>query len=108
MGNKNYKVVPENYKMASQKEINLRPGLRKYEGCGNNITEALERLKEVCEAYEIPTPMPVPDDKYSYYCGIITFDTFFKSEKKLNTVCFTNIGNKYIAHIYYYINKHDF
>ena len=84
MGNRHYKAVPEQYKMASQKEITLRSGLRKYEGCGNTITEALERLTEVCEAYGIPTPIPVPDNRHSYYCGVMTIDTLFKSEKKLN------------------------
>lgn len=109
MGNHvSYKPIYEHYKMTTQLEMISKRGFRKYEGCGNTFSEALNRLTEVCEIYGIPTPRHVPNDIHTYYCGIISINTVFNKEKKFNTVFFTNIGNKYIAHIYYYITKHDF
>lgn len=102
MGNtSSYELIPENYKMATQVECAMQPYARRFEGCGNTSGEALERLKEVCETYNIPVPKPVPNHKNSYYCGTVTVNFLLKSKKRFNTVWFTNINDKYTAHIFY-------
>lgn len=102
MGNQSsYETFPMTLKMATQAEAALQPYAQKFEGCGNTTIEALNRLSEICEIYNIPKPQLIPDYKDSYFCGTIPVLKMIKHEEKYNTVWFTNINGKYTAHIYY-------
>jgi hypothetical protein len=72
--------------------------LKKYEGYGDTVDDALSNLVQICEKHGLSVPTQVNG---IYIIGTIKVHYFFKTKLRLNPIFIREVGERHIAFFYH-------
>ena len=72
--------------------------LRRYEGYGDTIEEALGDLIDECEKHDLPIPIRVNG---IYVCSTVEIHYFLKTRIRLNPIFTQERNGHYVAYVYH-------
>jgi hypothetical protein len=94
-----YMMIPSRLKLATLSEVSFNS--QKLETCGKTVSEALERLRELCICHGKPVPQKIPGYEDSYHCGYVNIKYTFKKKTRYNPVWFNRKNLMVITTVYF-------